>query len=190
MATNLRVLLDERAAALPGRDAERAALLDLVRADRPLVAVVYGIAGVGKSALVRAFAADARERGTRVAALGGRAVEPTERGFLDAIGQALDRPVGGLRDALDALDEHDGRTIVVIDHAERLRLLDPWLRLRLVPALPAGVRVLVAGRDGPGRGCARWAPRSACCAWEASLAATPCARWPTPASRTGRRRRA
>ena len=150
MATNLRVLLDERAAALPGRDAERAALLDLVRADRPLVAVVYGIAGVGKSALVRAFAADARERGTRVAALDGRAVEPTERGFLDAIGQALDRPVGGLRDALDALDEHDGRTIVVIDHAERLRLLDPWLRLRLVPALPAGVRVLVAGRDGPG----------------------------------------
>jgi ATP/maltotriose-dependent transcriptional regulator MalT len=150
MTTNLQALLDERAAALPGRDAERAALLDLVRADRPLVALVHGIAGVGKSTLLRAFVSDARDRGVRVAALDGRTVEPTERGFLDALGQTLGRPVGDLQDALDALAGHDGRTILVIDHAERLRLLDTWLRLRLVPALPAGVRVLVAERDGTG----------------------------------------
>ena len=49
---------------------------------------------------------------------------------MDALGQTLERPVGDRRDALDALAEHDGRTIVVIDHVERLRLLDTWLHQR------------------------------------------------------------
>ena len=49
---------------------------------------------------------------------------------MDALGQTLERPVGDIRDALDALAEHDGRTIVVIDHVERLRLLDTWLHQR------------------------------------------------------------
>ena len=70
--------LDQRAGALIGRERERAALLELVERDMPLVAVVHGIAGVGKSMLLQAAAVDARARGTLVVALDGRTFEPTD----------------------------------------------------------------------------------------------------------------
>ena len=38
----------------------------------------------------------------------------------------------------------------MIDTAERLRLLDGWLRLEFLPSLPAHVRVVIATRDAPG----------------------------------------
>src|SRR5215813_1234035 len=82
----LQSALDQRASALIGRERERAALLELVEGDTPLVAVVHGIAGVGKSTLLQAAAVDARARGTLVVALDGSAFEPTERGFLRSLG--------------------------------------------------------------------------------------------------------
>ena len=51
----LGALLAERRGALVGRDAELAALRELFDDDGPLVAVVHGVAGSGKSALLRAF---------------------------------------------------------------------------------------------------------------------------------------
>src|SRR5689334_12623629 len=127
-------MLDERAGALVGRERERAALLDLVEGDAPGVAFVHGIAGVGKSALLRAAVADARARGTRILVLDGGAFEPTERGFLAAVGDAL---------------SGEGRVLLVVDAHERLRLLDAWLRSVFVPALPSNVRMVLAGRDPP-----------------------------------------
>src|SRR4051794_35155938 len=58
----LQSTLDHRAGALIGRERERAALLELLEGETPLVAVVHGIAGVGKSALLQAAAVDARAR--------------------------------------------------------------------------------------------------------------------------------
>src|SRR5215813_10924293 len=84
MSRTLQTLLDERASALIGRDRERALLLD---PGAPIV-FVHGIAGVGKSALLRAFAGDARARGATVLVLDARAIEPTERGFHTALGGA------------------------------------------------------------------------------------------------------
>jgi hypothetical protein len=94
VAHTLQTLLDERAGALVGRGREREALLDLVERDTPVAAVVHGIAGVGKSTLLRAAALDARARGragATVVTLDGRAFEPTERGFVGALSQALGR---------------------------------------------------------------------------------------------------
>ena len=59
---------------------ERAVLLELVEQDRPLVVAVHGIAGIGKSALLAAFAEDARARGAAVVILDCATIEPTERG--------------------------------------------------------------------------------------------------------------
>src|ERR1700742_3988901 len=89
----LRTLLGARAAAVVGRQAERAALLELAERDRPLVVAVHGIAGTGKSALLAVFAEDARARGAVVVSLDCGSVEPTERGFL----AALDRAIRALR---------------------------------------------------------------------------------------------
>src|SRR5262245_7684270 len=99
----LQSTLDQRAGALIGRERERVALLDLVEREMPLVAFVYGIAGVGKSMLLQATAVDARARGTLVVALDGRTFEPTEGGFLSSLGRALGTPLATIADATGAL---------------------------------------------------------------------------------------
>jgi hypothetical protein len=144
----LQSTLDERAGALVGRERERAALLELVERDMPLVAFIHGIAGVGKSLLLRAAAVDARARGTLVVALDARAFEPTERGFLSSLGGALGTPLPNPAAATAAL-AGDARILLTIDTHEQLRLLDAWLRRSFVPALPQNVRLLLAGRDSP-----------------------------------------
>jgi hypothetical protein len=144
----LQSTLDQRAGALIGRERERAALLELVERDMPLVAFVHGIAGVGKSMLLQAAAVDACARGRVVVALDGRTIEPTERGFLASLGSRLGTPLATITDATEALTR-DARVLLMIDTHEQLRLLDAWLRQSLVPALPQNVRLLLAGRDTP-----------------------------------------
>lgn len=99
----LQSTLDQRARALIGRERERAALLDLVEREMPLVMFVHGIAGVGKSMLLQAAAVDARARGALVVALDGRTFEPTERGFLTSLGSGLGAPLATVPDATGAL---------------------------------------------------------------------------------------
>jgi DNA-binding response OmpR family regulator len=144
----LQSTLDQRARALIGRERERAALLDLVEREMPLVMFVHGIAGAGKSMLLQAAAVDARARGALVVALDGRTFEPTERGFLTSLGSGLGAPLATVPDATGALAA-DARVLLMVDTHEQLRLLDAWLRQSFVPALPQNVRVLLAGRDTP-----------------------------------------
>ncbi|MDA0185210.1 winged helix-turn-helix domain-containing protein [Solirubrobacter phytolaccae] len=112
---------------LVGRDAELAALRTLHTPGGPLVAVVHGVAGTGKSALLRAFAAEH----DHVTVVDGRAVEPTPEGFLAAAGETPPQ-------------------LLIIDTFERLRLLDDWLRHTYFPSLPETTRIVIATRDKPG----------------------------------------
>jgi hypothetical protein len=118
----LGTLLAERRGAVVGRECELAALRD-----GPPVMVVHGVAGSGKTALLRAFRA---ELDGRVVSIDGRAIEPTPQAFLAAVGEDFDT--------------------LVVDTAERLRLLDGWLRQEFLPSLPAHARVVIATRDAPG----------------------------------------
>ncbi len=144
----LGALLEDRAQALVGRDREREALLDLVRADRPIAAVVHGVAGVGKTALLEAVRADARAAGARVVTLDGRGIEPTRDGFVAALGAAVGcAPTDA---AVAAALAGDGdRVLLVLDACEALGILDTWLAHAFVPALPVNARVLMAGRAAP-----------------------------------------
>jgi hypothetical protein len=122
----------ERRGALIGRDRELALLRELFEDDGPIVAVIHGMAGSGKSALLHAFRAEARERDAHVMTIDARGIEPTPHGMLGAIGSSA------------------GVDVLLIDTAERLRLLDDWLRQSLLPSLPAHARVVFATRDAPG----------------------------------------
>src|SRR3954447_7813561 len=97
----VRQLLDEQASGLIGRDEELALLRRTLGDGGPLIVFLHGIAGIGKSAIVEAFAVDARERGATVLQLDGRAIQPTPDGFLAAL---EDKTGGALSSAGDAAE--------------------------------------------------------------------------------------
>jgi hypothetical protein len=151
MAVRIAELSRRRVAErLVGRDEQRAALGDLLGPDPPaLVAFVHGIAGIGKTALLSAFALDAEQRGAEVIELDCLTIEPTERGFLDALGARLEVEAATLAGVMGALDARPGPVVLALDGFEVFRLLDTWLRQEFAPSLPAHVRLICAGREPP-----------------------------------------
>jgi hypothetical protein len=133
-----------------GRAAEFRTLDALLRGEARVI-FLHGIAGVGKSALVRGFVERARDAGATVVELDCRTIEPTVRGLREAV-------IGSGDEGAELVDHLRGLVapvLLVVDHYEVFRLMDTWLRQVLVPVLPAGVRVLMAGRERP---VAAWFP--------------------------------
>lgn len=130
--------------AFVGRQEELDVLTGLVHDGAGRVGYVHGIAGIGKSALLREFLTRVRDAGTGVLELDCRTVEPTERGVLQAAGGFRD--VAGLVAHLARLP---APAVLALDHCEAFRLMDTWLRLVLAPALPEGLTLLLAGRTPP-----------------------------------------
>jgi hypothetical protein len=120
---------------LKGRERELASLQRVLDANGPRVAFVYGVAGIGKSALLDAFASVLRESGTRVWRIDCAAIDPTESSFRGALGAAGWEP--------------GCAGVVLVDTYEMFRIADPWLRHELVPSLSADLRFVIAGRDAP-----------------------------------------
>ena len=120
---------------LKGRERELASLQRVLDANGPRVAFVYGVAGIGKSALLEAFASGVRGTGTPVWRIDCAAIDPTESSF---------------RAALDAAGWQPGSAgVVLVDTYEMFRIADPWLRHELVSSLSTELRFVIAGRDAP-----------------------------------------
>jgi hypothetical protein len=134
---------------LVGRRPELDRLRRLLAARSPFVTFVHGVAGIGKSALLAAFAASARNDGVTVVHLDCRALEPTDRGVLEALAAAMDLSTSGHEAVNEHIAETGRRFVLILDHYEVLRLLDTWLRQTFVPRLPDNARLLVAGREPP-----------------------------------------
>src|SRR5207245_2435935 len=132
-----------------GREAELGSLLTVLYEAGPVLVYVHGIAGVGKSALVSAFADRVRSAGATVVLLDCRAVVATDRGFIHSLASA----VGARASTLGAVSERIGRlghrVVLVLDTYEVLRFLDTWLRETFLPSLGANVRLVLAGREPP-----------------------------------------
>ena len=134
--------------ALAGREESVAAILRVLAADSTVqVLFIHGIAGIGKSALL-ASVLDRARQGGGVVALDGRNVEPTEVGFVKALAETMGTPAGDLETVVSELAAR-APCVLAVDTFENLRLIDTWLRRELVPALPPGVRLVLAGREPP-----------------------------------------
>ena len=140
---------DARGYGLVGRELEFERLGSILTDAGPAVTFVYGAPGVGKSALLAAFTKRAAGEGIDALRIDCRDVEPTPRAFLAELGRALEVECEDLERLSLALASRQAPVLVVLDTYERLRLIDRWIREELVPALPAGARLVLGGRDAP-----------------------------------------
>jgi DNA-binding response OmpR family regulator len=152
MAETLGALLARQAGDITGRERERAELRRLFEPGGPVVAYVHGLAGVGKTTLVHAFAAEARETGAAVLELDGHVVPATQREFLAALGGST------VEEAVAAVGARGERVVLVLDTFELQLVIDRWVCHTLIPALPANVRVVIAGRLAPAERWRRYGP--------------------------------
>lgn len=132
-----------------GRESERELLRDtLAAAELPFFVLhVFGPGGIGKTSLMREFAALARDSGLPAALIDGRNVDPSPDSFLRAVCAALNLPPES--DPVDYLASHAGRLLLLIDTYELLMPLDGWLRDQFLPGLRDDIFVVLAGRQPP-----------------------------------------
>ncbi len=143
------VLARQALEGLIGRAEEMTTLLRCLDEESPFVVQIHGIGGVGKSALLKAFAARAQELGALVIVLDSPLMEPTERGFLHELGHAIGIDTPSLDEVVDRLEGLGPRVFLVLETYELFRLMDTWLRQRFVPALTDNVRLILVGREPP-----------------------------------------
>jgi hypothetical protein len=124
-------LRDARRRRFVGRAAELELFESALDGSPLAVLFIHGPGGVGKTALLAAFAEAAERRGVAVTRVDLRSIELSPPGFEAAI-PALRR-----------------RHVLLLDTYEAAAGLDTWLRERYLPELPEGVLVVIAGRDPP-----------------------------------------
>ena len=132
-----------------GRDGELELFRAALGAPQPPFTVlhVHGPGGVGKTALLRTFADEARTAGAVTVPLDARHFEPSPPGFTAAV-----RAAAGLEDDADlgaVLGSGGRRAVVLLDTYETAAPLDDWLREQFLPELPADSIMVLAGREPP-----------------------------------------
>jgi hypothetical protein len=150
MSHSMREILSRnRADNLVGREVEISRLLKVVLSADPAVIHVHGIGGIGKSSLLLAFAREAQGKRVRVIQMDCRNIEPSEKGFLSALAQAMGSHMSSVAEAAAALEALSGTVVVALDSYEVFRMMDTWVRMEFVPSLTDKTRILLLGREGP-----------------------------------------
>jgi hypothetical protein len=143
-------LLDRQlAGTFVGRSEELCLLHEIFADEGPVVVHLHGIAGIGKSRLLGAFAQYAREEGATVMRLDCRGIEPTETGLLTELAVANGGAFGSAEEIAVRLGQVGAKVIVALDTYEVFRLMDTWLRQVFLPILPDNVRFVLCGREAP-----------------------------------------
>jgi hypothetical protein len=146
----VRDLLDNHSAGnFVGRSEELALLHEILADESPVVVYVHGIAGIGKSRFLGAFAQRARAEGATVVLLDCRRIEPTEAGLLGELSRAIGGTAGSGEEIAARFSRVGDRVVVALDTYEVFRLMDTWLRRVFLPILPDNVRFVLCGREPP-----------------------------------------
>jgi len=129
-----------------GRTAELAAFEAVLDRSEPISAIwLSALGGVGKTALMQAWADLARQAGWLVARIDGRTVRLAPQTFAAAV--ELAAGANGSRSDGDRLGLRN--LALFIDTYERLEPLDSWLRQQYLPSLPAHTIIAIASRQLP-----------------------------------------
>ncbi len=133
-------LADARRRFFVGREAEKVLFENLIDADSKFrVLYLFAAGGIGKTSLLREYAALAEARALPVIQLDARSIT--------AMPQAVAKAVQQARDRLSVAE--DTPHIIVLDTYELLAPLESWLREQWLPAQADCVRVVIAGRTPP-----------------------------------------
>jgi hypothetical protein len=148
-ATIADLIRQGRRNTLAGRDAELRLLRQVTTPGGPVVAYVHGPAGIGKTALVSAFDACLEDERVRRLHIAAGAVEPTPTAILTAFGRVLGHKARTGAELVAVLGTVEDVTVVLVDDVDTWRLAASWLRVDLLPALPASTRFVLAGAVPP-----------------------------------------
>src|SRR4051812_10150622 len=107
-----------------GRERELARLATLFDPTGPLIALLHGVGGIGKTSLVRVFQRESAARGRQVHLLDCRGVEPVPLGLLGAIGTLLGVELTNVSEVAAAASAFSEPIVFALDNYEALRLLD------------------------------------------------------------------
>src|SRR5262245_13840744 len=112
MTSLMKDILNQRATdTFVGRADELRALCGILD-DGPRVACLTGIAGIGKSTLVDAFATRLRELSAVVVGLDCQGIEPTQRGFVDGLTSAIGGRAGPVARVAERLGSLGTRVVL------------------------------------------------------------------------------
>jgi hypothetical protein len=140
------ILQQQRKKNFVGRQAETSFFEQLLRETVPPVHLLYvhGPGGQGKTTLLKRFADLCRESSVPFFQLDCRYIEPHPDRFREAFYSAS--PFGG-NDVTEAMDNHTGNVVLLVDTYEKLKPLDDWLRMDFLPELPGNVITVISGRS-------------------------------------------
>lgn len=132
-----------------GRTAERAFFRRALEAPSWPFSVLHicGPGGVGKTTLLRDFAASCKSQKISVASMDARHIAPSPAAFGEALAVALG--LNASEPAIEFLARQDRRCVILVDAAELLVSLDAWLRETFLPGLPDTILLVLAGRHRP-----------------------------------------
>lgn len=135
-----------------GRDFELAELGNALVAESggAQLYFVHGPGGIGKTTLLERLKRDATRAGIVCASVDASAVAATPMAVIAAIAEelALIATTVTLQAIAAAMTSLDCR-LLLIDSFDAMADASGWVREKLLPALPAEVRIVVAGRNAP-----------------------------------------
>jgi len=145
-------LADTAKSSFVGREQELSLLRGAIEADDLpfVVAYIHGIGGIGKSRLLKATLSDL-DPDIKTIVLDCREIEPTQKGFLQALRNSLDLNDSEyeISSVISRLGEIRTRTVLALDTYETFGLMDTWLRQEFVPSLPDSVFIIINSRERP-----------------------------------------
>lgn len=111
---------------------------------------VHGPGGIGKTTLLERLRSDATRAGIVYASLDASAITATPVAMVAAIAEdlALIGTTATVQDIAAAMTSSDCR-LLLIDSFDATADASGWVREKLLPALPAEVRIVVAGQNAP-----------------------------------------